>query len=151
LWRAPCLIAACLASASQCLFHHFYCCNTLFDNISLKYSTQLKKDGNHRDSNQPRLIDFPIKHRASPFWFISTPAPAVTHPIMTTETESFKKNKLSKKLLPQNRFVRIATRPQSHVSAAPLVHKLQMFTIYDINISLTCIFMFKILLGESPP
>jgi len=45
-------------------------------------------------------------------------------------------------------FVRIPTRSQSHISVTPIFQKLQILTIYDVNFTITCIFIYKILLGE---
>lgn len=55
---------------------------------------------------------------------------------------------LHKMLVLQKRFVRIATRSESHISSAPLFQKLQILTIYDINISQICVFIYKILSSE---
>lgn len=55
---------------------------------------------------------------------------------------------LLKILVLQKRFVRIATRSVSYASSAPLFQRLQIFTIYDINMFQTCVFTYKILFSE---
>lgn len=47
-------------------------------------------------------------------------------------------------LVLQKRFVRIATRSESHSSSVPLFQNLQILTVYDINITQICVFIYKV-------
>ncbi len=55
---------------------------------------------------------------------------------------------LRKNFVLQKHFVRIATRSNTYTSSASLFHKLQVFTVHDINTFQICVFMYKIYSSE---